>query len=62
MKKSIKGQENNSASLYFRPDEFIDSSLTVTQEKTHEEKEKETVAVLNLVGGVQDLRPEVYLP
>lgn len=60
MKKSIKGQENNSASLYFRPDEFIDSSMTVVQEKKCEEEK--TVAVLNLVGGVQDLRPEVYLP
>ena len=61
MKKSIKGQENNSASLYFRPDEFIDSSLTVAQEKKCEEEK--TVAVLNLgIGGVQDLRPEVYLP
>ena len=60
MKKSIKGQENSSASLYFRPDEFIDSSLTVAQEEKCEEEE--TVAVLNLVGGVQDLRPEVYLP
>lgn len=60
MKKSIKGQENSSASLYFRPDEFIDSSLTVAQEKKCEEEK--TVAVLNLVGGVQDLRPEVYLP
>lgn len=60
MKKSIKGQENNSASLYFRPDEFIDSSLIVAQEEKCEEEK--TVAVLNLVGGVQDLRPEVYLP
>lgn len=60
MKKSIKGQENNSASLYFRPDEFIDSSLTVAQEEKREEEK--TVAVLNLVGGMQDLRPEVYLP
>lgn len=60
MKKSIKGQENNSASLYFRPDEFIDSSLTVAQEEKCEEEN--TVAVLNLVGEVQDLRPEVYLP
>ena len=60
MKKSIKGQENNSASLYFRPDEFIDSSLTVAQEEKCEAEK--TVAVLNLVGGMQDLRPEVYLP
>lgn len=60
MKKSIKGQENSSASSYFRPDEFIDSSMTVAQEKKCEEEK--TVAVLNLVGGVQDLRPEVYLP
>lgn len=60
MKKSIKGQENNSASLYFRPDEFIDSSMTVVQEKKCEEEK--TVAVLNLVGEAQDLRPEVYLP
>ena len=60
MKKSIKGQENNSVSLYFRPDEFIDSSLTVAQEEKCEEEK--TVAVLNLVGEVQDLRPEVYLP
>ena len=60
MKKSIKGQENSSASLYFRPDEFIDSSLTVAQEEKCEEEK--TVAVLNLVGGVQDLRPEVCLP
>lgn len=38
MKKSIKGQENSSASSYFRPDEFIDSSLTVAQEEKCEEE------------------------